>query len=74
MAQNRTGVHILADASGLSYEEVKGVLYHIMLNTPQAASLARDFVITMQGGLVDPSRSYVSAPDQPRNRDVRPRP
>lgn len=40
MAQNRTGVHVLANRAGMSYEEVKRLLWEIMLNSPHAAKAA----------------------------------
>lgn len=40
MAQNRQGVHVLADRSGLSYGRVKMLLVHIMLDSPHAVEAA----------------------------------
>lgn len=40
MAQNRQGVHVLADRSGLSYGRVKALLFHVILDTPHAVEAA----------------------------------
>lgn len=49
MAENRTGVHILANRAGLSYGDTKQLLFEIMLNTTRAASAARTLAMAIGG-------------------------
>lgn len=58
MAQNRIGVHILANRSGMSYADVKLLLYEIMLNTPRAASAARTLAIGIGGSIMERPRTH----------------
>lgn len=48
MAENRRGVHILANRAGLSYRDTKHLLFEIMLDTPQAASAARTLAMAIK--------------------------
>lgn len=58
MAENRTGVHILANRAGLSYRDTKQLLFEIMLNTPRAASAARTLAIAIGGERHERPREY----------------
>lgn len=49
MAENRRGVHILANRAGLSYRETKQLLFEITLDTPRAASAARTLAMAICG-------------------------
>lgn len=49
MAENRVGVHILANRAGLTYRDTKRLLMEIMMNTPRAASAARTLAIGIGG-------------------------
>ncbi len=48
MAQNRIGVHALAEASGRPYADAKLALYKIMLNTPDADEVARELALDIR--------------------------
>lgn len=49
MAENRAGVHILANRAGLSYRDTKQLLLEIMLNTQRAESAARTLAMAIGG-------------------------
>ncbi|HEV7319334.1 MAG TPA: hypothetical protein VGO04_12075 [Ensifer sp.] len=49
MAENRTGIHILANRAGLSYRDTKQLLFEIIVDTPRAASAARTLAIAIGG-------------------------
>jgi len=48
MAENRTGVHALSEASGRSYADVKLVLFKIMMNTPDAPQRASELAMDIR--------------------------
>ena len=43
-AQNRLSVHLLAEAAGLSYEDMKARLFHMAVETPLSLNLTRDLI------------------------------
>ena len=42
--QARKAVHLLAQAAGLTYEDVKARLFHIALETPISEAVTRDLI------------------------------
>ncbi|MQW46122.1 hypothetical protein GHK68_28620 [Sinorhizobium meliloti] len=58
MAENRTGVHILANRAGLSYADTKQLLFEIMVDTPRAASAARTLAIAIGGDRHEKPREH----------------
>jgi hypothetical protein len=50
MAENRKGIHHLARQSGLSYQEVKHIVFEIVFDTPDAEEGARRLALCIQTG------------------------
>lgn len=46
--QNRKNVHALAKASGLSYEDAKSRLFHMLYETPLSRVLTEDLIHRIQ--------------------------
>jgi hypothetical protein len=51
VAENRKSVHELAEASGMTYQQVKFILFNIMSNTPVAVYEARRLIDGIRGGI-----------------------
>lgn len=46
--QNRLSVHLLAEASGLSYADMKARLFHMAMETPLSLNLTKDLIERIQ--------------------------
>lgn len=44
LAEARKAVHLLAQAAGLTYEDVKARLFHIAIETPISEAVTRDLI------------------------------
>lgn len=49
MAQNRTCIHLLADAAGLSYAETKRIFFNIAYETPVAPEMTERLIKRIRG-------------------------
>lgn len=58
MAENRTGIHILANRAGLSYRDTKKLLFEIIVDTPRVASAARTLAIAIGGEQCERPREH----------------
>lgn len=58
--QNRLSVHLLAEAAGLTYDEMKVRLFHIALETPLSLSLTKDLIARIQDRAAPPIQTWRS--------------